>query len=503
MSRQRIILVTTALMLGLFMSSMEVTVVSTAMPTIAAELGGLALYSWVFSAYMVTSTTTIPIYGKLSDLYGRRPVYATALLIFLGGSILCGQAQSMLQLVIFRAVQGLGAGGVMPLTFVIIGAMFSLEQRAKMQGYFASIWGLSSVVGPLLGGFLVDQVSWPWIFYVNVLPGLLALLLFWVNWREPERDVKTGKVTIDYAGAVLLTMTIVLLLVGLMNIRNPMGWGLLAATVVALLLLLWVERRATDPVLPLAFFRQRAFTVACLHGLFAGAAMFGSLSYVPLFIQVAFNTSATAAGAALTPMIFGWVLASIIGGRIMMRIGYFTLVIAGCVMLTLGTLLLSQMGDHASRIFVLTSLASMGIGMGLAIPAFLIIVQSTAQRSMLGVATSTLQFTRTVGGIIGVSIMGVVLSSGLASQLTAAGLDPATISVESLLDRTNSAAVSSLGDTVRAALAGATQGIFAVALLAAFLALIATLFTPRGLLAQAGAQVVGAKAAPRPAEIPH
>lgn len=502
MSRQRITLVTVALMLGLFMSSMEVTVVSTAMPTIAAELGGLALYSWVFSAYMVTSTTTIPIYGKLSDLYGRRPVYAAALLIFLGGSILCGQAQSMPQLVIFRAVQGLGAGGVMPLTFVIIGAMFNLEQRARMQGYFASIWGLSSVVGPLLGGFLVDQVSWPWIFYVNVLPGLLALALFWVNWREPERSAKSGKITIDYLGATLLTLTIVLLLLGLMNIQTSLGWGLLAATAVALLLLLWVEQRAADPVLPLAFFRQRAFTIACLHGLFAGAAMFGSLSYVPLFIQVAFNTSATAAGAALTPMIFGWVLASIIGGRIMLRIGYLTLVIGGCVMLTLGALLLSQMGDHASRLFVLASLAAMGIGMGLAIPAFLIIVQATAQRSMLGVATSTLQFTRTVGGIIGVSIMGVVLSNQLASLLAAAGLDPATVSVESLLDRSNSA-VSSLGDVVRAALAGATQGVFAVAFFAALLALIATLFTPRGLLSPAGAQSAGAAPTPSPAEISH
>lgn len=486
MTRTRIVIITIALMLGLFMSSMEVTVVSTAMPTIVGDLGGMALYSWVFSAYMLTSTTTIPIFGKLSDLYGRRPVYAAAMLIFLVGSLLCGQATSMTQLVAFRALQGLGAGGVAPLTFVVIGVMFTLEQRAKMQGVFSSIWGLSSVVGPLLGGFLVDQVSWPWVFYINVVPGLLALTLFWLAWREPVLDAKAA-VKIDYWGASLLTVGVVLFLLGIMNMGTTQGWLLLGATVVVFGGLAWVEQRATDPILPLALFRRRMFAIACLHGVLSGAAMFGCISYVPLFIQVALNTSATEAGAALTPMIIGWVIASVIGGRWLLRIGYLTLVIGGTLSLTIGAFLLSQMGGHASRFYILSSLTLMGIGMGMSIPAFLIVVQSTVQRHMLGIATSTIQFTRTIGGTVGVSVMGAVLSVGLATQLSAAGLDPATVSVDNLLEGLGAASSAELAITLREALALATQNVFLVSFIAAALGLVTTFFTPRGLLAGAGA----------------
>jgi len=490
MTRTRIVIITIALMLGLFMASMEVTVVSTAMPTIVGDLGGMALYSWIFSAYMLTSTTTIPIFGKLSDIYGRRSVYAAAMVIFLLGSLLCGQATSMTQLVAFRALQGLGAGGVAPLTFVAIGVMFTLEQRAKMQGVFASIWGLSSVVGPLLGGFLVDQIDWPWVFYINLAPGLLALALFWFAWREPALDAKTpnqiGTVQIDYWGAALLTVGVVLFLLGIMNMGTPQGWLLLGTTVVVFGGLAWVEQRAADPILPLALFRQRLFAIACLHGVLTGAAMFGCISYVPLFIQVALNTSATEAGAALTPMIIGWVIASVIGGRWLLRIGYLTLVIGGTLSLTIGAFLLSQMGAHASRFYILGSLTLMGIGMGMSISTFLIVAQSTVQRHMLGIATSTIQFTRTIGGTVGVSVMGAVLSLGLATQLTAAGLDPATVSVDNLLEGLGAATTAGLADTLRGALALATQNVFLVSFIAAALGLAVTFFTPRGLLAGAG-----------------
>ncbi|MDQ3249737.1 MAG: MFS transporter [Chloroflexota bacterium] len=488
MSRPRIILVTIGLMLGLFMASMEVTVVSTAMPTIVGELGGLALYSWVFSAYMVTSTTTIPLFGKLSDIYGRRSVYAVAMLLFLVGSLLCGRATSMTQLVAFRALQGLGAGGVAPLTFVVIGAMFTLEQRAKMQGVFASIWGLSSVVGPLLGGFLVDQVSWPWIFYINVAPGLLALALFWVGWREPEHDANAPLAPIDYWGAALLTAGVVLFLLGLMNVGTTTGWALLTSTALVLGGLAWVERRAADPVLPVALFGNRMFAVACLHGVLTGAAMFGCLSYVPLFVQVALNTSATAAGAALTPMIIGWVIASIIGSRLLLRFGYLFLVIGGTASLTVGAFLLSQMGANASRLYILTSLTLMGIGMGMSISPFLIVVQSIVQRRLLGIATSTIQFSRTIGGTIGVSVMGVMLSLGLTRQLIAAGLDPTVVSVDSLLDGLGEGMSVELAATLRTALTLATQNVFLVAFITAALGLVVTLFTPRGLLPETGTQ---------------
>src|SRR5215475_5147651 len=198
MSRQRVILVTAGIMLSLLMASMEATVVATAMPTIVSHLGGLAIYSWVFSAFMLASTTTMPIFGKLSDLYGRRPVYTAAMALFLVGSFLCGKAQSMPQLIAFRVVQGLGAGGLVPLAFILIGDMFTLEQRAKMQGLFSGVWGVSAVVGPLLGGFLVDQISWRWVFYINVVPGLLAAALVAFAWRDQIHG--HGRPVVDYAG---------------------------------------------------------------------------------------------------------------------------------------------------------------------------------------------------------------------------------------------------------------------------------------------------------------
>ncbi|HNP73648.1 MAG TPA: MFS transporter, partial [Kouleothrix sp.] len=223
MPRQRVILITIGIMLSLFMASMESTVVATAMPTIVSQLGGLSSYSWVFSVYMLTSTTTVPLYGKLSDIYGRRPIYAVAMGLFLLGSLLCGLSQSMSQLIAARAVQGLGAGGLLPLAFIIIGDLFTFEQRARLQGVFSGVWGVSSIVGPLLGGFLVDQISWHWVFYVNVIPGMLAFALVWRAWQDRPRAVGAARPAIDYAGAGMLTFGVVALLLGLAELGTPLG----------------------------------------------------------------------------------------------------------------------------------------------------------------------------------------------------------------------------------------------------------------------------------------
>src|SRR5512133_1019593 len=214
MSRNRIVLVTAGIMLSLFLASMESTVVATAMPTIVGQLGGLEHYSWVFSAYMLTSTTTVPLFGKLSDLYGRRNLYVGAMILFLIGSIFAGRSNTMTQLILARGLQGIGAGGILPLAFILIGEMFTLEQRAKMQGFFSGVWGVSSIVGPLLGGFLVDQLSWRWVFYINVVPGLLGAALVALAWRDQHQV--HARPAIDYAGAVLLTVSVVMLLLGLM-----------------------------------------------------------------------------------------------------------------------------------------------------------------------------------------------------------------------------------------------------------------------------------------------
>jgi EmrB/QacA subfamily drug resistance transporter len=476
-------------MLSLFMASMESTVVATAMPTIVSQLGGLNSYSWVFSVYMLASTTTVPVYGKLSDLYGRRPIYAIAMALFLIGSVLCGLSQSMGQLIAARAVQGLGAGGLLPLAFIIIGDLFTLEQRARMQGVFSSVWGVSSVIGPLLGGFLVDQVSWHWVFFVNVIPGLLAAVLVWRAWIDRPRANSAARPAVDYAGAGLLTISVVVLLLGLFEFGTPVGWALIGAALLLLALLAWVERRAADPVLPLPLFRDRLFAIACLHGVLAGWAMFGSTAYVPLFVQTVLGTSATAAGATLTPMLIAWVIASIIGSRLLLRVGYRTLALIGMTLLTVGSFLMTQVGVGTSELLLLGGLSLMGIGMGLSIPAFLIAVQSTVRREALGSATSTVQFSRSIGGTLGVSVMGAVLSARLAGGMLAAGLDPAQVSLNTLLDPIASASASTALDTaLRSVLAGAIQGVFWLAFGAAVLGLAATALAPAGRIAQLAAR---------------
>lgn len=458
--------------------------VATAMPTIVGQLGGLEHYAWVFAAYMVASTTTVPLYGKLSDLYGRRRLYVVAMALFLAGSVLCGMAGSMPQLILARAVQGAGAGGIMPLAFILIGEMFSMQERARMQGFFSGVWGVSSIVGPLLGGFIVDQLSWPWIFYVNVLPGLLAAALVVLAWQD--QIGRAAKPVVDYAGAALLTAGLVTLLIGLMEPGSTQSWLLLALAGVLFAALVLVEQRAPDPILPLPLFKQRLFLVTIGHGTLAGMAMFGSISFVPLFVQSVLGTSALQAGITITPMLLGWVGASIISTRIMFRVGYRMLGMLGTSGLVAGSFLLARAGADSSQLSVMGFVGMMGVGMGFAIPPYFIAVQSSVERRLLGTATSMVQFSRSMGGTIGVSIMGAALSVRLAANLKAGGLDPGLVS--QLLDPLPGAVVM-VNEGVRLALANAINLVFVVAFIAAASALLPTLFAPRTALAEDTKQV--------------
>jgi EmrB/QacA subfamily drug resistance transporter len=477
MSRNRIILITAGIMLSLFLASMEATVVATAMPTIVGQLGGLEHYSWVFSAYMLASTTTVPLYGKLSDIYGRRRLYLVAMTLFLLGSILCGQAQTMTQLILARAMQGLGAGGIMPLAFILIGEMFTLEQRAKMQGLFSGVWGVSSVAGPLLGGFIVDQLSWEWVFYVNIIPGLLAAALVGFAWQDQIQ--RQERRVVDYAGAALLSASVVVLLVSLTvtEFGTANSWALFGLSAVLFAALVWVESRAADPILPIALFRrERLFSIAIIHGVFAGWAMFGTISYIPLFVQSVMGTSATQAGITITPLLMGWVFSSIVGARILLKVGYHRLTIFGTSMLVIGAFFMSRIGAESSQSLMMVFAALMGIGMGFSIPPFLIAVQTTVERRHLGTATSTMQFSRSIGGTIGVSVMGAALSMRLASNLSASGLNPELVS-QLLEPSSNAQAV--LDEGLRFAVANAINLVFLIAFVSATIALVAVFFAPR------------------------
>jgi EmrB/QacA subfamily drug resistance transporter len=473
MSRNRVILVTAGIMLSLFLASMESTVVATAMPTIVGQLGGLEHYSWVFSAFMLASTTTVPLFGKLSDIYGRRNLYVIAMALFLIGSIWCGWANSMTQLIFARALQGIGAGGIMPLAFILIGEMFTLEQRAKMQGLFSGVWGVSSIIGPLLGGFLVDQLSWRWIFYVNIFPGLLAAALVAFAWRDQARSHE--RPAVDYAGAVLLTVSTVLLLMGLMG-SGPSSWILITVAIALFILLLWVERRAADPILPLSLFRDRLFSTATAHGLLTGWTVFGTISFIPLFVQSVLGATPTQAGITITPMLLGWVGGSIFGTRILLKVGYRKLSLIGTALFTVGAFLMTLVGGNSSQTGVMIFVSMMGIGMGLSIPAFVIAVQTSVERRHLGTATSMLQFSRSMGGTLGVSVMGAALSMRLTSNLSASGLDPSLVA--QLLDPLPGSEVL-IDAGVRVAMANAIHLVFVIAFVAAVLGLVSAFFTPR------------------------
>lgn len=482
MSRNRIIIVTIGIMLSLFLASMESTVVGTAAPTIVGQLGGLEHYAWLFSAYMLASTTTVPLYGKLSDLYGRRKVYLVAMTLFLTGSIFSGQAQTMTQLILARALQGIGAGGILPLAFTLIGEMFSLEQRTKMQGVFSGVWGVSSIIGPLLGGFLVDSLSWHWVFYINIIPGLLAASFVGFGWRD--QNVSREKPAVDYAGAGLLVTAIVTLLLGLTDeLAAPLRLGLVLTSLLLFTLLLWVERRAVDPILPVALFRERLFAATIAHGVLAGAAMFGSISYVPLFVQSVLGTSATRAGITMSPMLLGWVTASIIGTRIMLRVGFRQLALLGTSLLTVGAFLMSRITPDIDQRLLMVFVALMGLGMGFSIPPFLIAVQTVVERRYLGTATSTMQFSRSMGGTLGVSIMGAVLTARLTSELAAAQLDPSLVS--QILEPGSSSG-QALSAGLRLALTDAVGAVFVIACAAASLALLSVFFAPKMELKEQG-----------------
>jgi EmrB/QacA subfamily drug resistance transporter len=475
-------------MLSLFLASMESTVVATAMPTIVGQLGGLEHYSWVFSAFMLASTTTVPLYGKLSDIYGRRSIFIIAMVLFLAGSVLCGRAGSLTQLIYARALQGIGAGGIMPLAFILIGEMFSLEQRTRMQGVFSGVWGVSSVAGPLLGGFIVDQLSWHWIFYINIFPGLIAGTLVAFAWQDQARA--SARRAVDYAGAVLLTAGVILFLLGLMELGTSRGWILLAAALAAFLALVWVERRAADPILPIGLFRDSLFSTATSHGLFSGWAVFGTIAFIPLFVQSVLGANPTQAGITITPMLLGWVGASILGTRILLKVGYRRLSLFGTGLFVAGATLLAIAGTTSTQPLVMAFVTMMGAGMGFSIPAFVIAVQTTVERRHLGTATSMLQFSRSMGGTLGVSVMGAALSARLTANLSASGLDPGLVG--QLLDPSPaSAAIVDAG--IRLAMADAIQLIFVIAFISAALGLVAAFFTPRKELRDSAANTVAAQ----------
>ncbi len=413
MSSRRRWAVTAGVMTGMLLAALEGTVVGTAMPTIVAALGGLAHYSWVVSAYLLASTVTVPLWGKLSDLFGRRPMFQIGIGVFLVGSLACGAAQSMTQLILARALQGIGAGALVPLAMTIVGDIFTLEERAKMQGLFSGVWGVSSVVGPLLGGFITDQLSWRWVFYINLPVGIAAAAIIGLALVEQKREERP---IIDYAGAFVLTaaVTLLLLVVSAEHLFTPRNAVLGLITAVLFAVFVVVERRAADPVVPFALFRNRVVAVAIIVGFLAGIGMFAAITFVPLLAQGVLGASATAAGTFLTPLMLSWVFSSIIGGRLLIRVGSRVLVIVGLLLMFAGFAAMATFTRTTPRMLLMGELIFIGAGLGLTMLTLLIASQHSVGREQLGITTSLNQFSRSIGGTVGVAILGAFLTAGLA-----------------------------------------------------------------------------------------
>jgi EmrB/QacA subfamily drug resistance transporter len=410
-----------ALMLGMFLAALDQTIVSTALPTIVGDLGGLSHLSWVVTSYLLASTVSTPIYGKLGDMYGRKPVFLAAIVIFLAGSMLAGLSQSMDQLIAFRFLQGAGAGGLMVTAQAIIGDIVPPRERGRYIGLIGGVFAVASVAGPLLGGFFVDQISWRWVFYVNMPVGLIAILIviFKLQLRTPHNRHR-----IDYLGATLLSGGVGALILLTSWGGVEYGWG--SATIVGLGVLgvvllaafLWQERRAQEPIVPLTLFRSRIFNLASGMGATIGMAMFGAIVFIPLYLQLVYGSSATRSGLQMLPLMLGLLTAAILSGRAISRLGRYRMFpIAGTATLVAGMFLLSRLGPDTAPWLASLYMLVVGVGIGLVMQVLVLVVQNDADPEHIGVATATATFFRSMGGSFGVAIFGAIFAARLSHEL--------------------------------------------------------------------------------------
>ena len=407
-------------LLGLLVSALNQTVVGTALPRIVAELGGLDMYSWVLTSFMLTSTTAILVAGRLSDMYGRKPFYMAGIAIFMTGSALCGVSQSIMQLILFRGFQGIGGGIMMGNAFAIIGDLFPPAKRAKYQGLFTSVFGLASVIGPLVGGFITDNWTWRAVFYLNLPIGFTALAVLWFGfpWRRP-----TARRSIDYPGAVVVACAIVPLLLAMVWAGDKYAWtspqivSLLSLSAAMVGLFLLVEQRAIEPVLPLALFRGRIFTVCSLLAFLTGMGMFGTMAFMPLFMQGALGDSATNSGVVMIPMMMGVVGGSIASGQIVSRLKrYRVILVLGSLTLVVGMYLMSLMTSSTPHSAAIRNMLIVGAGLGITMPLTSLAVQNSVSYRLLGIATSSVVFFRSIGGTIGIAVFGTMMTGRMSAD---------------------------------------------------------------------------------------
>lgn len=426
-SKTKVNMVVAGLLAAMFIGALDATVVATATPHMIKDLHGETLFSWVFAVYTLTTCVATPIFGKLADLFGRKPVFAAGIGLFVLGSILCGAAQSMTGLIWFRALQGFGAGALAPVCFTVIGDLFSGKQRGKMMGVFSSVWSVAGLLGPLIGGYFVDQVSWRWIFYINVPIGIIALLLVVVFLHQPiERQAKK----IDYLGAIMFTIAFSALLYALLSGGSRHTWdspvivGLFAASAVCFMLFLWIEKRAEEPMIPLSIFRIRVLNVTNISGFLTFSITMGLTVYSPIWIQSVLGNSATSSGLIAMPMSLAWPLASNIAGRIMYRVGVKASIVFGSSLVVAGSIWLIALQMNSPYVFWIGILVLIGLGMGFVATPSTVVVQSVVGWEKRGVANASSMLARALGQTVGIAVFGTIYNQyvtiiGSKTELTA------------------------------------------------------------------------------------
>ena len=467
-------LVLAAVMAVMFMIAIEATIVSTAMPQIAGQLGDLHLYAWVFASFLLTQTATTVVFGKLSDLYGRRPVLLFGIAVFLAGSLLCGLAWSMPSLILFRLVQGIGAGAIQPVSLTVVGDLYAARERGRIQGYLASVWGISSVAGPLVGGLIIGHLSWPWIFWLNLPIGVIAAGLFL---RYLHEGVERRTRQIDAIGAALFTAAIAALMLALTAAGESAAaaaWPA-AGFVVAAILFVLQERRAADPMLDIRLWMQRPIATANTATLLSGMTVIGLTAFLPMYVQGVLRQSALIAGLTLTLMVLGWPIGATTAARSFVRFGLRPVLLVGATLLPLGAIAFVALGSDTSPLVAACGSVVMGLGMGFLSTAAIVIIQDSVSWAQRGAATASNIFARNLGSTLGATALGAVLNYRLAHP--ASGPTVSSDELRRLLD--DPASLGAGGDAIRDGLQHALHGTFWTVFAVAVLTLLLSLLVPR------------------------